>query len=98
MKYNLPKRLVLRMLINQGIDSTIGLIPFIGDIFDAAHKANTKNMKLLQEHLEHPKQATRADTCFLITLFLLVVIVPLLLMVGVVVGIVLLVLHLSGNL
>lgn len=39
-------------------------------------------MKLLQEHLEHPKQAKRADTCFLFLLFFVVVVVPVVLVVG----------------
>lgn len=34
LKYNLPKRLVLHMLVNQAIDSCFGIIPFFGDIFD----------------------------------------------------------------
>jgi hypothetical protein len=34
LKYNMPKRLVLRMLINQAIDSCVGVIPFLGDLFD----------------------------------------------------------------
>lgn len=34
MKYNLPKRLVLHMLVNQAIDSCVGVVPLLGDIFD----------------------------------------------------------------
>jgi hypothetical protein len=34
LKYNMPKRLVLRMLINQAIDSCVGVVPFLGDLFD----------------------------------------------------------------
>lgn len=34
LKYHLPKRLVLRMLMNQAIDSVVGIVPFVGDIFD----------------------------------------------------------------
>lgn len=55
-------------------------------------------MKLLQEHLEHPKKATRSDTCFLITLFFLVVVVPMVLVVGVIAAIVLGILAAVGRL
>lgn len=89
LKYNMPKRLVLRMMLNQAIDSAVGVIPFIGDIFDFGFKANARNMKLLQEHLEHPKQAKRADTCFLFLMFFLVVVVPVVLVVGGIAAIVL---------
>ena len=98
LKYNMPKRLVMRMLINQGIDSTIGMIPLIGSIFDFGFKANTKNMKLLEEHIQRPKQATRADTCFLLTLFFLVVILPMLLFLGVIAAIVLGIMAAMGKL
>lgn len=39
-----------RMVLNVLIDAIIGSIPFIGDIFDFAFKANSKNMRLMQEH------------------------------------------------
>jgi hypothetical protein len=54
----------------------------------AGYKANAKNMKLLQEHLEHPKSATRADTCFLCSLFFLVVVLPIVLVAGIIGGII----------
>ncbi|KAF6261326.1 hypothetical protein COO60DRAFT_793930 [Scenedesmus sp. NREL 46B-D3] len=98
LKYNMPKRLVLRMLVNQTIDSCVGVIPFVGDLFDFAFKANARNMRLLQEHLEHPKKGTRADTCFLCSLFFLVVVLPVMLMVGIVAGIILGILAAVGKL
>jgi len=39
-----------RMILNVLIDSVIGAIPFIGDLFDLAFKANMRNVKLMQEH------------------------------------------------
>lgn len=39
-----------RMILNVLIDAIIGSIPFIGDIFDFAFKANSRNMRLMQEH------------------------------------------------
>ncbi|MEO6539572.1 MAG: DUF4112 domain-containing protein, partial [Ferruginibacter sp.] len=32
------------------IDAMVGSIPFLGDIFDVAFKANSRNMKLMHEH------------------------------------------------
>jgi hypothetical protein len=39
-----------RMILNVLIDTVIGAIPFIGDIFDVAFKANMRNMRLMQGH------------------------------------------------
>lgn len=39
-----------RMVLNVVIDTLVGAIPILGDIFDVAFKANQRNMKLLQQH------------------------------------------------
>jgi hypothetical protein len=39
-----------RMVLNIVIDSLVGAIPIIGDIFDVAFKANQRNMVLMQQH------------------------------------------------
>ncbi len=46
-----PTATLVRMLGNVGIDTLLGVIPGLGDIFDAAWKANMKNVVLLQGHL-----------------------------------------------
>jgi hypothetical protein len=51
-KGGLPMGILIQMLINVAIDFLIGLIPFLGDIADAYFKANTKNCRLLEEHLD----------------------------------------------
>ncbi|KAJ4509844.1 hypothetical protein HRR83_006825 [Exophiala dermatitidis] len=47
----LPASVKLRMQINVVIDFAIGLVPFLGDIADAAYKCNTKNVVLLEKEL-----------------------------------------------
>jgi hypothetical protein len=39
-----------RMMLNVLIDTMIGAIPFLGDLFDIGFKANTRNIRLMQEH------------------------------------------------
>lgn len=39
--------LIAKMLLNVAIDSTIGAIPLVGDIFDLFFKANLRNARLL---------------------------------------------------
>ena len=41
-----------RMMANTLIDTTIGAVPVLGDAFDVAFRANTKNLALLKAHLE----------------------------------------------
>jgi hypothetical protein len=43
---------LMRMLGNTLIDTVIGSIPIAGDAFDVAFRANMKNLRLLQRHLE----------------------------------------------
>lgn len=49
-KYGASRKVVMLMLGNLLIDSTVGAIPVIGDLFDASFKANQRNLRLLREH------------------------------------------------
>jgi hypothetical protein len=40
-----------RMLANVAADFLVGSIPFVGDLFDVAFKANRRNARLLEQHL-----------------------------------------------
>lgn len=48
-KYPIPKVVAARMVFNVFIDSFIGSVPLVGDIFDMFFKANTRNLALLEE-------------------------------------------------
>lgn len=41
-----------RMIGNSTLDAIVGIIPFAGDAFDVAFRANLKNLALLKRHLE----------------------------------------------
>lgn len=47
----LPSSIYTTMIINIILDFIVGLIPFLGDLLDAAFKANTRNVALLENHL-----------------------------------------------
>ncbi len=51
-RLNAPKRVIGRMMVNTLVDTTLGTIPILGDVFDVAFRANMKNMGLLRRHLE----------------------------------------------
>jgi len=52
-----PKPVVTRMVANVAVDTIVGWIPLLGDLFDAGWKSNVRNMKLLEEHLQQPAAA-----------------------------------------
>ncbi|MGE3874281.1 MAG: DUF4112 domain-containing protein [Parvibaculaceae bacterium] len=47
-----PPRLMARMIGNIALDTGLGAIPVAGDILDVFFKSNTRNLKLLLDHLE----------------------------------------------
>lgn len=51
----------MRMLWNIFIDWLIGLIPFFGDIFDVAFKANSKNVDIIRAHMERQQDIDIID-------------------------------------
>ena len=46
------KLTLARMLGNVAADFAIGAVPFVGDLFDFAFKANRRNARLLEQHLD----------------------------------------------
>lgn len=50
-RLGVPKRKLLRMAANVGLDATVGAIPILGDLFDVAFKANRRNLRIIEEHL-----------------------------------------------
>src|SRR5687767_2988259 len=45
------KSTLVRMSVNVGIDALVGAVPALGDLFDAAFKANVRNIRLLEKDL-----------------------------------------------
>jgi hypothetical protein len=45
-----PTHILLRMVGNVAVESVVGVIPILGDIFDLAWKANVRNLALLRAH------------------------------------------------
>lgn len=62
----LPRVTITRMVANVAIDTLLGSIPVVGDVFDVAWKSNRKNLNLLQRANSggQTKNAI-ADTLFL---------------------------------
>ncbi len=47
-----PRWLIARMAMNTTLDTIVGSIPVVGDVFDVAYKSNLKNVALLKRHAE----------------------------------------------
>jgi hypothetical protein len=48
----------MRMAFNVAVEGLVGMIPFAGDVFDAAFKANQRNIRLLNAWLDDPRRTT----------------------------------------
>lgn len=59
-----PKSTLLHMAYNIAIESVVGLIPIVGDIFDFAWKSNQRNIKLLNAYLDSPRDSTKSSRLF----------------------------------
>ncbi|GAB5406813.1 MAG: hypothetical protein Aurels2KO_50440 [Aureliella sp.] len=47
------------MAFNSTVDAAIGLVPIVGDLFDAVFKSNKRNLNLVMESLENPNRGKR---------------------------------------
>lgn len=56
-----PAAVLARMLGNVVIDTAVGSIPLLGDVFDFAWRANSKNVRLLESWRERPTGTQRAS-------------------------------------
>ncbi|EEB97576.1 hypothetical protein MPER_03075, partial [Moniliophthora perniciosa FA553] len=50
-KAEIPGWLLSRMLMNNAVSAGVGIVPFMGDVFTAIYKTNSRNAALLEEFL-----------------------------------------------
>jgi len=55
----LPPSALARMAINVGLEAIVGVVPIVGDLFDAAWKANQRNIGLMAQFENTPDAARR---------------------------------------
>jgi len=67
-RYRVPKITLLRMGVNIAIYFLVGMIPWVGDLFDAWWKPNIRNLKLLSSRAtvsaEDARQGKKSDWVF----------------------------------
>lgn len=77
---------LLKMVINVVVEVIVGALPLVGDVFDAAWKANERNMQLLEDYLDDPERTRRRSrTTALMLLAGLAVVVVAVIVLGVLV-------------
>nr|WP_298795842.1 DUF4112 domain-containing protein [uncultured Acetobacter sp.] len=52
-RLRVPSALLVRMVGNVLLETAVDTIPVAGDLFDAAFKANLRNVALLEQHFGH---------------------------------------------
>jgi hypothetical protein len=91
-RMGVPRSLLARMGWNVAVDTLVGEVPILGDLFDIGFKANLRNLALLDGYLQRPAEVRRSSRGFLA----LIVIGLVLLTAGAIALAVLLVHFLSG--
>lgn len=73
-----PASVLARMTFNVAVEGIVGMVPFLGDVFDAAWKANQRNLALFEAHLQDPARTAKSSTAFLALMIAVLVVVLLL--------------------
>jgi hypothetical protein len=61
-----PSSVILRMGWNVVVDTALGAVPLLGDLFDASWKANRRNVALLDHYLDQPGSVRRSSRLVLV--------------------------------
>ncbi|HEU4564851.1 MAG TPA: DUF4112 domain-containing protein [Gemmatimonadaceae bacterium] len=70
-----PSDVLMRMLGNVLVDSAVGSVPLVGDLFDVGWRANRRNVMLLEQHIAAPEKVRAASVTIAATLVVLLVLV-----------------------
>lgn len=65
-----PRALLGRMLANVALDTVVGSVPVIGDLFDAGWKANARNVSLLEDWLGEEDGRRHGSVALLVAIVL----------------------------
>ncbi|MFL5262554.1 MAG: DUF4112 domain-containing protein [Anaeromyxobacteraceae bacterium] len=60
-KLGAPASVVGRLVLNIAVDTVVGAVPFLGDLFDFGFRSNARNLALLEDWLDRPGPTRRAS-------------------------------------
>ena len=75
LRQGVPKPVIWRMVGNVAIDTLVGSVPLLGDLFDVAWKANSKNAELLARYEGAPEKTTTRSRWFAILVVLVLLLI-----------------------
>lgn len=73
-----------RMIVHVFIETVVGVIPVLGDVFDAAYKANMRNVAILEAQISREGRQQRSHRRLLLTVVLSMVALFMLMIAGLV--------------
>lgn len=68
-----PVVVMIRMALNIAVESIVGTIPILGDVFDFAWKANQRNVTLLNQYVEKPGSTTASSRLVVVLVIILLI-------------------------
>lgn len=71
-KARLPRSAIARMVANVAIEAAVGIVPLLGDLFDMAFKANTRNVEIFRQALKG-ERSRKKDSLFVTGVVLAIV-------------------------
>jgi Domain of unknown function (DUF4112) len=73
-RMGLPREALMRMVGNIAIDTLVGTVPVLGDVFDVLSKANLRNMQIVESHIQAPPPTSpKTDKLFIVLLIVLLI-------------------------
>ncbi len=64
-RMGLPRQALMQMVMNLAVDTVVGSVPVLGDVFDVVSKANLRNMQIVESHVQTPLVRTKPDRLFI---------------------------------
>ncbi len=52
---------IIRMLLHVGLEALVGLVPFVGPVFNMAYKSNNRNVRLIERDLADRRSTRRSS-------------------------------------
>lgn len=65
-RLGVPPSVIVRMILNLGVDTLVGSVPLLGDLFDVGFRANLRNADLIDRHLAEPVAVRRSSRLALV--------------------------------
>ncbi len=67
-RLGISRPVLIRMVFNIAVEGLVGALPIVGDVFDAAWKANQKNVRLLDTYLDRPGKTAASSMLLMVLL------------------------------